>query len=119
MIRSLTGSKYVNVNSGVPGPTYMSPPMSALNVGQVRFNNSLQCLEVYDGATWLPILANHASVDLNHEATAALDWVRQKMQEEKDLQELMNKHPGLKDLYDKFEMLKVLCEQEEKEKDGA
>jgi hypothetical protein len=31
----------------------------------------------------------------------------------------MDKHPGLKDLYDKFEMLKVLCQQEEKEQDGA
>ena len=119
MIRSLTGSKYVTVDRGMPGPTYMSPPMSALNVGQVRFNNSLQGFEVYDGSTWLQIHGNHASVDLNQEATAALDWVRQKMQEEKALQELMNKHPGLKDLHDKFEMLKVLCEQEEKEKDGA
>lgn len=119
MIRSITGSRYITVERGMPGPTYMNPPMSALNVGQVRFNSTLQGMEVYDGTTWLQIHSNHSSIDLNQEATAALDWVRHKMHQEKQLQELMDKHPGLKDLHDKFEMLRVLCEQEEKEKDGS
>ena len=37
------------------------------------------------------------------------------MEEEKKLQELIDKHPGLKELNDKFEMMKALCYEEEKE----
>lgn len=119
MIRSITGSRYVVVERGMPGPTYMNPLSGALSVGQVRFDSSRQIFETYDGASWHPIHIGHASIELNHEAITALDWVQHKMQKERELQELLAKHPGLKDLYDKFEMLKVLCEQEEKEKDGA
>jgi hypothetical protein len=36
------------------------------------------------------------------------------MHQERKLQELMDRHPGLKDLNDKFEMMKVLCQEEEK-----
>jgi len=119
MIRSLTGSRYVSVNNGNPSPTYMNPSPGALNVGQVRFNTSLQGFEVYDGFNWLQIQSGHTHLDLTGDAASAIDWARQKMQEEQELKRLMDKHPGLKDLYDKFEMLKVLCQQEEKEQDGA
>jgi hypothetical protein len=44
-----------------------------------------------------------------------IEWAHNKMQEEKKLKEMMDRHPGLKDLYDKFEMMKILCIEEEKQ----
>ena len=35
--------------------------------------------------------------------------------QEKKLQEMMERHPGLQELHDKFEMMKVLCHEEEKQ----
>jgi hypothetical protein len=42
-----------------------------------------------------------------------MDWSIKKMEEESRLQSLMARHPGLKELNDKFEMMKVLCQQQE------
>lgn len=119
MISSITGSKYITVDRGDPAPTYMNTPLGALNAGQVRFNTGLQGFEVYDGVGWHTIHNNHSHLDLSHEAIAAIDWAQHKMQEEKDIKSLMEKHPGLKELYNKFEVFKTLCLEEEKENDGA
>ena len=119
MIRSINGGRYLTVSSGQPAPTYMNPPAAALGVGSIRFNPGQQSLEVYDGASWLHIQNLNASVDVNSETAAVIEWARSKMHQEQQLEKLMVKHPGLKDLHEKFEMLKILCEQEEKEKDGA
>jgi hypothetical protein len=71
-------------------------------------------MEVYDGLTWHGI-DSHVTVDLGMTSKQAIEWAHKKMQEEKRLQELMDQHPGLKDLHDKFEMMKVLCMEEEKQ----
>jgi hypothetical protein len=71
-------------------------------------------MEVYDGISWYGI-NNHVTVDLGMTSKEAIEWAHKKMQEEKRLQELMHRHPGLKDLHDKFEMMKVLCMEEEKQ----
>jgi len=119
MIGSITGSRYITVDSGNPAPTYMNVSVGALCAGQVRFNAGQQYFEVYDGNNWLQIHNNHSSIELNQEAIAAIDWAQHKMQEERELKSLMEKHPGLKDLHDKFEMFKSLCLEEEKENNGA
>lgn len=113
MIRSLTGGRHLLVMNGNPPPTYVNPVHGALNVGQMRFNTTNQALEVYDGSSWCTIHQGYSSVEMTPDAAAAIDWARDKMREEARLNELMAKHPGLKDLYEKFEMLKLLCEQEE------
>jgi hypothetical protein len=37
------------------------------------------------------------------------------MQQDAQLKDLMDRHPGLKDLNDKFEIMKALCMEEEKQ----
>jgi hypothetical protein len=87
-------------------------------VGSVRFNTMNQSMEVYDGINWMTMQPSHATVELNYEAGAALDWAKQKMEEEKELLRLIEKHPGLKELRDQFEMMKVLCMEEEKDNES-
>ena len=92
-------------------PYLNTQPMS----GMVRVNSSMNRTEVYDGQNWIPLGAD-AHVDLSEQAKQALSWAYDKMGEERRLRELMERHPGLKELNDKFEMMKVLCQEEEKEK---
>jgi lauroyl/myristoyl acyltransferase len=54
-------------------------------------------------------------VELSPLARQAVDWAVRKQREEDELEALMKKHPGLRELHDQLEMMKVLC-QEESEK---
>lgn len=100
------------VSGGNPPPTYLNHQHGALGVGDVRFNTAGQYLEVYDGSHWHQICQNHANVGLSSEAVELLDWAKEKRSEERNLQRLMDKHPGLKDLHEKFEIMLELVRQE-------
>lgn len=114
MIKTISpGSQHITVGGGSPSLPYISP--GAVGAGMLRYNLNLQQLEVTDGVTWFPLNSN-ATVDLGYDTKQAVEWAHKKMQEEKRLQDLIERHPGLKDLYDKFEMMKILCNEEEKQK---
>jgi hypothetical protein len=113
MIKSLSsGSNHIAVTGGNPGVPPISP--GAVGAGIVRYNPNMQQMEVYDGITWYGI-NSHVTIDLGMTSKQAIEWAHKKMQEEKRLQDLMDRHPGLKELNDKFEMMKVLCMEEEKQ----
>jgi hypothetical protein len=111
MIKTLSsGSQHIAVIGGNPSVPPISP--GAMGAGTVRYNQNIQQMEVYDGITWYGI-NSHVTIDLGMTSKEAIEWAHKKMQEEKRLQELMSRHPGLKDLHDKFEMMKALCYEEE------
>lgn len=113
MIKNLYGnSSWITVNQqGTTMPYLNNQPMT----GMVRVNSSMNRTEVYDGQNWIAFGAD-AHVDLSETAKQTLSWAQEKMLEEYRLKELIGRHPGLRDLHDKFEMMKVLCQEEEKEK---
>lgn len=78
------------VGNGSPFTPYI--PMNTASAGLVRYNGTNQCLEVYDGSTW-QTLGSHADIRLDDRAVRAIDWVYKKMDEERQLEELMRKHP--------------------------
>jgi hypothetical protein len=98
-----SASTYVNANPGAQG------------VGNLRFNTSSQCLEVYDGSSWQELNMPHATVGLSDEAESLLDWAREKRYDEMVFKTLMEKHPGLKEAYERLEIMKALTLQEEKQ----
>ena len=102
--------RWMSVYSPSQSP-YISP--GSMSAGMVRYNNSSASLEVYDGNAWLT-LSGSADVGLTPEAQATLDWAYKKMKEDEQLEELMNKHPGLKDLHEKFELMKALVTETNK-----
>lgn len=93
------------------------PPMSpgAQSAGMLRYNTSSNTIEVYNGVAWFSIETT-TDILLSPMAQQAVDWAIKKMEEDLRLQSLMTRHPGLKELNDKFEMMKVLCQEEEKHK---
>jgi hypothetical protein len=84
-----------------------------MSAGMVRYNSNTQTLEVYDGNTWLAI-AGSADVGLSPEAQQVMDWAYKKMKEDEQLEVLMEKHPGLKDLHEKFTLMKALVAETHK-----
>jgi hypothetical protein len=97
MIKAIhTSGKYIQVIGG-SASTYVSAQAGSQGVGNLRFNTSLQRLEVYDGMTWLELNSPHASVGLNGVAEEAIDWVQRQMAEEKRLEALAKKHPAVAD----------------------
>ena len=109
MIKWLTSnSPHIQVTmSG--GSTYYNS--SAPSAGMVRYHNN--DMQVYDGNSWMSF-AGSAEVRLSSDAESVITWAKQKMTEEMRLKELMDRHPGLKDAYEKFELMKILVTEEEK-----
>ena len=81
------------------------------SAGQLRYNTSLQQVEVYDGVAWI-MLSQNANVGLSYEAEEVLRWAGYKMREEDALKKRMEKHPGLKDAYEKFQLMDILTKEE-------
>jgi len=100
--------RWMSVYSPSQSP-YISP--GSMSAGMVRYNNSSANLEVYDGNAWLT-LSGSADVGLSPEAQAVMDWAYKKMKEDEQLEMLMAKHPGLKDLHEKFTLMKALVAED-------
>ncbi len=98
----------LRVNSNVNLP-YFSP--GAQSAGMVRFDTSKQCLEVYDGQNWLR-LNYDAELELSPEIRETVEWARRKQQEERDLEMLCARHPGLQEAWDRFRLMRELVKQE-------
>lgn len=111
MIKGITSnSKYITVTGGYASNPYISP--GSQSAGMMRWNVNTTEIEVYDGVSWKTMPTSYASVELNGEAEALLDWARQKRQEEWELDELCKKFPGLDRARNNFETFKRLVQSE-------
>ena len=120
MIKTVNGSgRYVMVQGGFPATTYINTSSGYMNVGDVRFNTSMQMLEVYDGNRWVEMNTSHASVGLTPDAESALDWALKRMREDLELEYLAKSNPTIADLVnqkkeldDKIKMVQTLIKSE-------
>lgn len=109
MIKSLySGSPSITVGS-TPAPSIYG---TGAMMGQLRYNPNTMNYEVYDGSTW-HIVSQNVPVGLSYDAEEAIRWARDKMREERELKERMVKHPGLKDAYERFQMMDILTKEED------
>jgi hypothetical protein len=100
---------------GGSASTYVNAYGGAQGVGNLRFNTTNQQLEVYDGVNWAFLNMPDTTVGLNDEAESLLDWARERRNEEIAVKARMEKHPGLKEAYERLEIMKALTLQEEKQ----
>jgi hypothetical protein len=106
MIKNITASgRYVQVSGGGSG-TYVNGYSGLQGVGNMRYNTSNQCMEVFDGNNWVTIAMDYASVGLNGEAESLLDWARQKRDEEFAWKALSEKNKAVKIALDNLEEAK-------------
>lgn len=101
MIRTINGQgKYVMVNGGMPATTYINYTSSSMMVGDLRFNPTSQCIEVYDGNAWQLLGTSHATIELTPAAEDALTWAIKKQNEELVLEQTAKNNPAIADLLD-------------------
>jgi len=111
MIKNLSAGNGIQITGDFKHIPYMSP--GAQHSGQLHVNTNTGEVEMFDGQVWRSISAT-CDISLNHEVIEIVEWAKKKMLEEKRIQYLLDKHPGLRDTYEKFEIMKSLCLEEEK-----
>jgi hypothetical protein len=96
MIKGLMGDAYVQVNGGDTSLPYVTQNTQNPIQGIMRVNGNL--LEVFDNSIWKPIPSSYATVGLTPIYQQAIEWAAKKMQEEKEMKALAEKHPVIADL---------------------
>jgi hypothetical protein len=93
MIRNITSGAGIHIS----GNTYNAPyiDISRPSAGLVRYQGGN--FEVYDGSSWLPMASSYPQIELDGVTQEAIQWVKQKMIEEKHLLELAQKNPAVAD----------------------
>lgn len=108
MIKNINGRNHVIVNNYNAAP-YISP--GSQSAGMVRYNTNTCDMEVYDGVAWKQ-LSSSIDIGLDPETEMILTWAREKMLEEKRIDDLCEKHPGLRKAKDNYELFKKLIIEE-------
>jgi hypothetical protein len=91
MIKTVNTKNYLYAYHNTSAP-YISP--GAQSAGMVRFNTNSQCLEIYDGIAWQQY-GGSVEIGLSSEVENVIEWAKEKMLEEKRIDELCKKYPGL------------------------
>jgi hypothetical protein len=98
MIKSINGSNGIVINNGYSNwPQFYNNNSANTLVGQVRYNGSSACMEVYDGSTWLTMTSSYPTVELSGDVQSVLNWARAKMIEEERIKELAARHDTVAD----------------------
>lgn len=93
MIRNITSGPGIHISGNVYNSPYVD--MSRPSAGMVRYQGSN--LEVYDGSSWLPMTSSYPQIELDGLTMEVVQWARRKMEEEKRMLELAQKHPTVAD----------------------
>lgn len=93
MIRNLTAGPGIHVSNNSSSSPYIN--ISNPSAGMVRYNGS--SFEVYDGSSWLIMSSSYPQIELDNWTMGAVQWARQKMDEEQRMKELAAKHPAVAD----------------------
>ena len=119
MIRSISGSRYIQVSGGSTTNPYVSP--GAHGAGMLRWNPTYNNIEVNDGNSWQPIHSAHPMIALSSDAEFLLDWARAKRDEEWRIAAMAAKHPTVADALaavelarEKLQVVTALCDTDSK-----
>ena len=99
MIKGITtSSRYTVVTAGNTSVPYVNQNINNPIQGMIRISGT--DMQVFDGSNWMMMSTSYASVGLSPEAELLLDWAKKKRDEEKELEELAQTNPTIRDLLD-------------------
>ena len=97
MIKGITtSSRYTVVTAGNTSVPYVNQNINNPIQGMIRISGT--DMQVFDGSNWMMMSTSYASVGLSPEAELLLDWAKKKRDEEKELEELAQTNPTIRDL---------------------
>jgi hypothetical protein len=105
-----SSSEWVRIEGQRP---YIMPPVHKFEYptnpydGQMIYNFSSQEVMVFSDGQWFDV-AGHANIGLHTQTEKLLSWARQKLEEEKQMDELCDKYPALAEAREQFEAMKTL-----------
>jgi hypothetical protein len=109
--------KYTAVTGG-PASNHINNS-GYMGVGQLQFNTNTQRMEMYNGIDWQPLTLGTYYVGLNPDAEQILDWARNKIHEEQELERLAKDNVAIQDLVkqinekkDQIKMVHILTKKE-------
>jgi hypothetical protein len=106
MIESIVGDGHIVVTGNYGSAHYINS--STPSAGILRYYNSK--IEVYNGISWESLASVVPTVGLSGPASEAITWAINKMQEERQLDELCDKYPSLGKARGNYETIKRLVE---------
>jgi UDP-3-O-acyl-N-acetylglucosamine deacetylase len=95
MIKGIINGNGIVVHNGNPVTPYISP--GAQSAGMLRYNSNSNNMEVYDGVTWLTMSTSYASIELSPDVQNVIQWAREKMEQERKIKALAEKHSAVAD----------------------
>ena len=99
MLKGLNSSgRYLTVTGGTASNPYISP--GSVGAGMMRYNPNMNCIEVNDGNMWKQLDMSYATVELNPDAEALLEWARLERTKQRILAERIEQNPALKKAYE-------------------
>lgn len=98
MIKGIMGGNGVIVNGGNTSVPYVNMSTSYGNnnnpmQGMMRISGS--DIQVFDGTSWMNISSSYATVELNGETQAILQWAREQRDKQYKREQLMKDNPSL------------------------
>lgn len=98
MIKGINSSgRYLTVSGGTASNPYISP--GSVGAGMMRYNPNMNCIEVNDGNSWQQLGVSYATVELNPDTEALLEWARLERTKQRILAERIEQNPALKKAY--------------------
>jgi hypothetical protein len=110
VIMNLQAGDHVTIGGNGTIMPYINPNSNNPIIGMLRVHNG--SVQVFDGQNWSTWGSSYPSIGLDADTCELLKWCKQQRENQAQLEALMQKHPGLKDLHDKFEVMRMLCERE-------
>lgn len=115
MIKDIHASgRYMQVQGG-SSSTYINGYSGLQGVGNMRYNTTNQTMEVFDGNNWIQLNMGYASVGLNGDAEALLDWARMERDKQLARKAKVRSNPALQKAYEaiqraeeNFDMIETL-----------
>jgi len=112
MIKNINcASQYLSVTGGTSSPYIGNNGSGA---GMVKFNNTSQSLEVFDGSNWMPLTSNYVSVEMSVYGNTIMQWAAKKMEEEQRILALASQYPAVKNAKEQLDIIMALVNQEVK-----
>lgn len=99
-------------NGNVNLPIYQTDNTYSLpsHTGTVQWNGGLKRFQVSNGGGWTDI-DNNVYFNIDPKLSEIFEWAKNKMEQEKKINDLAQKYPALKDAKEKLDMLVALIKE--------
>jgi hypothetical protein len=93
MIKGLMGGSGLNVNGGNTSVPYVNQNSTNPMQGMLRLSGS--DMQVFDGTNWMTLSTSYATVELNGDSQALLQWARSERDKQFKREQLVKTNPAL------------------------